>query len=234
MTESEVRAGLDKNPDDVAAMFDHVAPRYDLMNDLLSVGQVHIWRKATINAIDPYWGQRVLDLAAGTGTSSAAIAKQGATVVACDLSSGMIEVGQERHPDIEFVLGNAEDLPFEDDSFDAVTISFGIRNVQNVPKALAEMLRVTKQGGRLVICEFSSPDNHLFRSAYEFYTENVLPKVAKVASTDSSAYEYLTESIVEWPDKEEFGDIIAASGWDDVEYRALSGGIVALHRAYKN
>lgn len=233
MTNSEARADLSKNPGDVATMFDQVAPRYDVMNDVLSAGQVYIWRRATINAIAPERGQDILDLAAGTGTSSHAIAQSGAYVIACDLSEGMIEVGRQRFPALNFVQGDATDLPFADDQFDAVTISFGIRNVQDTQRALREMLRVTKPGGRLVVCEFSTPENPAFRSLYRFYLGQVLPRIAKIASSDGSAYEYLMESIIDWPHQLDFGHTIEEAGWKNVEYRSLSGGIVALHRAFK-
>lgn len=233
MSETDARADLAKDPADVAAMFDQVAPRYDLMNDVLSGGQVYVWRQATINAISPQPGQRILDLAAGTGTSADAIARTGAEVVACDLSPGMVEVGRARYPELEFVIGNAEALPFPDDTFDAVTISFGIRNVQNVHVALKEMRRVTKPGGRLVVCEFSTPENPVFRKLYDFYLSQVLPRVARLGSSDAGAYQYLMETIIEWPDQRDFGATIAEAGWKGTEYRSLTGGIVALHRAWK-
>ena len=163
------RADLTKQPADVQAMFDRLANRYDLMNDLLSVGQTKSWPKATVAAIKPVPGEIVLDLAAGTGTSTAAIAATGAQAIACDLSLGMLEVGKKRHPQLTFVAGDALQLPFADNSFDAVTISFGIRNVQNVQLALTELYRVTKPGGRLVICEFSTPEIGWFRKIYELF-----------------------------------------------------------------
>ncbi len=231
--EYPARADLTKKPGAVSAMFDQVARRYDLMNTVASVGQVYVWRRAVVNALDPRPGQRILDLAAGTGTSSAAIAARGAHVVACDLSPGMIEVGRERHPDLEFVLGNATDLPFPDDEFDAVTISFGLRNVQDVPAALREILRVTKPGGILLICEFSAPTNPTFRYAYDRYLDRVMPVAARALSSDDVAYDYLVESILEWPDQQELGALLQDCGWRGVEVRNLAGGIVALHRAKK-
>lgn len=214
-------------------MFDQVAPRYDLTNDLLSFGQVYLWRRAVVRALAPHAGMRILDLAAGTGTSAAALAAHGAEVVACDLSEGMIEVGRERHPELEFVLGDATNLPFEDDEFDAVTISFGLRNVEDLPAALREMRRVTRPGGQLLVCEFSTPTAAWFRGLYQWYLGQALPAVAGAFSSDQAAYVYLMESILDWPSQQELGGLIAAEGWRDVRYRNLSGGIVALHHALR-
>ena len=147
------RADLDKKPADVAAMFDDVARRYDLTNDILSLGQDRRWRRDVIEAVDPRPGERVLDLAAGTGTSSQPFADRGARVVPCDFSLGMLQVGKQKHPWLPLTAGDATKLPFKDDTFDAVTISFGLRNVQDFDTALREMHRVTRPGGRVVICE---------------------------------------------------------------------------------
>ena len=214
-------------------MFDSLANRYDLMNDLLSVGQTKSWRKATVAAIKPVPGEIVLDLAAGTGTSTAAIAATGAQAIACDLSLGMLEVGKKRHPQLTFVAGDALQLPFADNSFDAVTISFGIRNVQNVQLALTELYRVTKPGGRLVICEFSTPEICWFRKIYQNYLISALPNVANRLSSNPVAYQYLAESILAWPDQAKFAAQIQQIGWEQVAWRSLTGGIVALHRGSK-
>ena len=227
------RADLTKQPAEVQAMFDRVANRYDLMNDLLSVGQTKSWRKATVAAIKPVPGEIVLDLAAGTGTSTAAIAATGAQAIACDLSLGMLEVGKKRHPQLTFVAGDALQLPFADSSFDAVTISFGIRNVQSVQLALTELYRVTKPGGRLVICEFSTPEIGWFRKIYQNYLISALPKVANRLSSNPVAYQYLAESILAWPDQAKFAAQIQQIGWEQVAWRSLTGGIVALHRGSK-
>jgi demethylmenaquinone methyltransferase / 2-methoxy-6-polyprenyl-1,4-benzoquinol methylase len=227
------RADLTKQPAEVQAMFDRLANRYDLMNDLLSVGQTKSWRKATVAAIKPVPGEIVLDLAAGTGTSTAAIAATGAQAIACDLSLGMLEVGKKRHPQLTFVAGDALQLPFADNSFDAVTISFGIRNVQNVQLALTELYRVTKPGGRLVICEFSTPEIGWFRKIYQNYLISALPKVANRLSSNPVAYQYLAESILAWPDQAKFAAQIQQIGWEQVAWRSLTGGIVALHRGSK-
>lgn len=224
------RASLDKDPQDVAAMFDAVAHRYDRTNDVISLGQDRAWRKATLKAVGAQPGETVLDLAAGTGTSSEPMADAGVRVVACDLSVGMLEVGKRRRPDLAFVAGDALHLPFADESFDAVTMSFGLRNVQDVETALGELLRVTKPGGRLVVCEFSRPTFTPFRVIYQNYLMRALPPVARAVSKEPEAYVYLAESIREWPDQNALGLLIKHSGWSHVAYRNLSGGIVALHR----
>ncbi|MCR6687899.1 demethylmenaquinone methyltransferase [Cellulomonas sp.] len=224
------RASLDKQPEEVAAMFDSVAHRYDLTNDVLSLGQDRRWRRATIAAVDAQPGQTVLDLAAGTGTSSEPLADAGVRVVPCDLSEGMVGVGKARRPDLPFVAGDALHLPFADESFDAVTMSFGLRNVPDVPAALAELLRVTRPGGRLVVCEFSTPTLAPFRGVYTGYLTQALPRVARVVAKEPDAYVYLAESIRDWPDQQGLGRLIKQAGWSQVAFRNLSGGIVALHR----
>ncbi|MDH3958711.1 MAG: ubiquinone/menaquinone biosynthesis methyltransferase, partial [Actinomycetota bacterium] len=163
------RASLEKDPKDVQSMFDAVAAKYDLTNDVLSLGQDRYWRREVVRAVGAQPGQRVLDLAAGTGTSSLPFQNAGATVVSSDFSLGMLEQGRQRYPGLPFVAGDATALPFADDSFDAVTISFGLRNVVDVPAALAEMNRVTRPGGRLVVCEFSHPTWAPFRTVYVEY-----------------------------------------------------------------
>lgn len=225
------RASLEKDPHDVAEMFDAVAARYDRTNDVLSLGQDRAWRRATIKAVDAQPGQTVLDLAAGTGTSSEPMADAGVRVVACDLSVGMLEVGKRRRPDLAFVAGDALHLPFADESFDAVTMSFGLRNVNDVESALDELYRVTKPGGRLVVCEFSRPTFAPFRTIYTNYLMRALPPVARAVSKEPDAYVYLAESIREWPDQAALGQLIKGTGWSQVAYRNLTGGVVALHRA---
>lgn len=225
------RAGLDKDPHEVAAMFDAVAHRYDVTNDVISLGQDRQWRKATLAALDAQPGETVLDLAAGTGTSSEPLADAGVRVVPCDISEGMLAVGRARRPDLPFVAGDALDLPFADGVFDAVTMSFGLRNVPDVPAALAEIMRVTRPGGRLVVCEFSQPTWKPFRSVYLNYLTRALPPIARAVSKEPDAYVYLAESIREWPDQHDLGIMIKRAGWSHVAYRNLSGGIVALHRA---
>ena len=227
------RADMSKRSSEVAGMFSEVAPKYDRTNNILSVGNAALWRIATVRAVDPQPGERILDVAAGTGTSSAAFAKSGASVVAVDFSAGMIEEGRKRYPKIEFVEADAQKLPFGDDEFDAVTISFGLRNVENPKTALAEMYRVLKPGGRLVICEFSKPPRALFRTGYTAYLKFVMPLVAGAASSNPAAYTYLAESIEQWPDQGTLSQWIRGVGFTRVAYRNLTVGVVALHRGVK-
>jgi demethylmenaquinone methyltransferase/2-methoxy-6-polyprenyl-1,4-benzoquinol methylase len=228
---TSARATLDKRRGDVAAMFDRVAARYDLANDVLSLGQDRAWRRQVVDAVDPQPQQLILDLAAGTGTSSEPFLRSGATVIPTDLSFGMLLVGKQRRPDLSFVAADALQLPYADASFDAVTISFGLRNVEDTAGALNEMRRVIKPGGTLVVCEFSTPTWPLFRTLYSNYLVAALPRIASFVSSSPAAYEYLAESIQAWPDQQGLATIIEKSGWRDVEWRNLSGGIVALHRA---
>ncbi len=227
------RASLEKDPHAVAAMFDDVAARYDVTNDVLSLGQDRLWRRAVVKAVAPRPGEVILDIAAGPGTSSEPFADAGVHVVSADFSLGMLRVGRQRRADLDFTAADATRLPFADDSFDAVTMSFGLRNVADTAAAIAEFLRVTKPGGRLVICEFSAPTNKAFRTVYQQYLMQWIPQVARRVSSDPESYVYLAESIQAWPAQEELAQIIADLGWNGVEWRNLSGGIVALHRATK-
>lgn len=179
-------------------------------------------------------GERVLDVAAGTGTSSEPFVDAGAEVVAVDLSEGMLRVGRDRRPDIDFIQADATHLPFADETFDAVTISFGLRNIAEHRQALFEMLRVTKPGGRLVICEFSTPVFKPFRTLYSEYLVRAIPGIAQKVTSNPEAYEYLAESIRDWPDQETLSEHLCEVGWQEVRYRNLTGGIVALHRAVKS
>jgi demethylmenaquinone methyltransferase / 2-methoxy-6-polyprenyl-1,4-benzoquinol methylase len=230
-TTSRSRATLDKQRADVAAMFDRVAARYDLANDVLSLGQDRAWRRQVVRAVDPRPGELVLDLAAGTGTSSEPFIAAGAKVIPSDISLGMLQVGKHRRPQLSFVAADALRLPYIDGCFDAVTISFGLRNVEDPTAALREMRRVTRPGGMLVVCEFSTPTWTPFRTVYTNYLVAALPRIARVVSSNPAAYEYLAESIRAWPDQPGLAAVIAAAGWADGEWRNLSGGIVALHRA---
>ncbi|ASQ96199.1 MULTISPECIES: demethylmenaquinone methyltransferase [Streptomyces] len=227
------RASLDKQPHEVAAMFDGVAAKYDLTNDVLSLGQARLWRKAVARAVDARAGERVLDLAAGTGTSSLPFQAAGAYVVPCDFSLGMLREGKKRHPRLPLTAGDATRLPFADGVFDAVTISFGLRNIQDTQGALREMLRVTRPGGRVVICEFSHPTWEPFRTVYSEYLMRALPPIATSVSSNPDAYVYLAESIRTWPDQPRLAARLRAAGWERPAWRNLTGGVVALHRAYK-
>jgi demethylmenaquinone methyltransferase/2-methoxy-6-polyprenyl-1,4-benzoquinol methylase len=225
------RADLDKQPTDVRTMFDAVAKRYDVTNDVLSLGQDRRWRSQVIAAVAPRPGDLVLDLAAGTGTSSQPFADAGATVVPCDFSLGMLRVGKEHRPHLPFTAGDGTRLPFADDTFDAVTISFGLRNIVDPEAGLREMRRVTRPGGRLVVCEFSHPTWAPFRTVYVEYLMRALPPIARAVSSSPDAYVYLAESIRAWPDQPALAELIAAAGWQAPAWRNLTGGIVALHRA---
>jgi demethylmenaquinone methyltransferase/2-methoxy-6-polyprenyl-1,4-benzoquinol methylase len=229
------RATLAKEPHDVAAMFDGVARRYDLTNTVLSFGQDHRWRRHTRACLELKPGARVLDLAAGTGVSTVELQRSGAVAVACDFSLGMLRAGRanKRRGHVKFVAGDALHLPFPDGCFDAVTISFGLRNIVDVPGALREMARVVRPGGRLVICEFSRPTWAPFRFVYLNYLMRMLPWVARKVSSNPDAYVYLAESIRSWPAQADLARTIAACGWSDVRFRNLTGGIVALHLAHR-
>jgi demethylmenaquinone methyltransferase/2-methoxy-6-polyprenyl-1,4-benzoquinol methylase len=235
---------MDKRPADVAAMFDQVAPRYDLLNDVLSLGQDRLWRRVVAAAVAAGPGERVLDLAAGTGTSSRTFTTAGAYCVACDFSLGMLQVGARkaasgRRPDgpatgpVRFAAGDALALPFRDGAFDAVTISFGLRNVADPDAALAEMLRVTRPGGRLVICEFGHLPAARLDAWYGRYLTTTLPAVARRLSPSGDAYEYLAESIREWPRAPELARRMGAAGWSAIRWRNLTLGVVTVHAALR-
>jgi len=224
------RADLTKTPVEVAAMFDDVAERYDLTNDVLALGQTRLWRRAVVNALAPVSGDIVLDLAAGTATSSQPFRDRGAYKVPCDFSLGMLHVGRVRQPDLPLTAGDALHLPFADESFDAATMSFGLRNVADVDRALAELHRVVRPGGRLVVCEFSHPTWAPLRTVYSEYLMGALPSVARRVSSNPDAYVYLAESIQAWPDQPALAARMQAAKWTDVSWLNLTGGIVALHR----
>ncbi len=217
-------------------MFDAIAGRYDLLNDLLSMGQVRLWRRAVARITGARPGERVLDLAAGTGTSSLTFTAAGADCVACDFSLGMLRAGKSRLAEsgpgrLGLVAGDALRLPFRDGAFDAVTISFGLRNVADPGAGLAEMRRVTRPGGRLVVCEFSAITIAPADMLYRRYLLHVLPAIARRAARNPEAYEYLAESIVDWPAQRELAGLIETAGWSAVRWRNLSLGAVAVHVA---
>jgi len=228
-----VRANLNKDPDDVSKMFDDVAHRYDFLNDLLSLGRTKAWRRVVTSIIAPKPGMKILDIAAGTGSSSRPLVDKGAEVTALDFSHGMIEQGRKQNKNINFVQGDALKLPFEDNSFDVTTISFGLRNTSNTEKALKEALRVTKDGGRIVVAEFSHPVNPVFKKVYLNYLMKALPVIVKKISKNPDAYIYLAESIRAWPDQAELASIMRDSGFKSVAWQDLTFGIVAVHIGYK-
>lgn len=227
------RATLDKKTSDIAAMFDTVAERYDLMNGILSLGQHIYWRKQAVAAVDAHPGQKVLDVAAGTGVSSEPFADAGVDVIAADLSEGMLDVGRRRRPDMTFVQADVTALPFGDDAFDAVTMSYGLRNVADYPKALSEIYRVLKPGGRIVILEFSTPTFAPFGAVYKNYIMKAIPPIARAISSNPESYEYLAESIIAWPNQQALAEKFKEAGFASVQYRNLTGGIVAIHRGFK-
>jgi len=228
-----VRANLNKDPDDVSKMFDDVANRYDFLNDLLSLGRTKAWRRAVTSIIAPKPGMKILDIAAGTGSSSRSLVDKGAEVTALDFSQGMIEQGRKQNKNINFVQGDALKLPFEDNSFEVTTISFGLRNTSNTEIALKEALRVTKDGGRIVVAEFSHPVNPIFKKIYLNYLMKALPVIVKKISKNPDAYIYLAESIRAWPDQAELASIMRDSGFKSVAWQDLTFGIVAVHIGYK-
>ena len=227
------RADLGKEPDEVSAMFDGVARRYDLLNDLLSLGRTKAWRKVATAIIAPKPGMRILDIAAGTGSSSRPLADAGAEVISLDFSKGMLDAGRKRHPDLTFVQGDALALTFKENEFDVTTISFGLRNTSDTSKALQESLRVLKSGGRMVVVEFSQPTNRIFRTIYLRYLMRALPTVARKVSSNPDAYVYLAESILAWPNQNGLADLMWAAGFGSVQWKNLTFGIVAIHTGVK-
>jgi demethylmenaquinone methyltransferase/2-methoxy-6-polyprenyl-1,4-benzoquinol methylase len=223
------RAHLDRQPGEIASMFDAVADRYDRMNAVMTLGQERRWRGVVARALAIRPGDVILDLAAGTGASSVPIAALGAHAVACDFSQGMLEVGRRRHPGLEFIAGDALRLPFRDEAFDAVTISFGLRNVADVDLALRELARVTRPGGRLVVLETSAPLRQPLRAGHDLYVDRVLPRLARLVASNGEAYSYLAESVGDWPAPAALAAQIGAAGWSAVSWRQLLLGAVALH-----
>lgn len=228
-----VRANLNKDPDDVSKMFDGVANRYDLLNELLSLGRTKAWRRVVTSIIAPKPGMKILDIAAGTGSSSRPLVDKGAEVTALDFSQGMIEQGRKQNKNIKFMQGDALKLPFEENTFDVTTISFGLRNTSSAEIALKEALRVTKDGGRIVVAEFSHPVNPIFRKIYLNYLMKALPIIVKKISKNPDAYVYLAESIRAWPDQAELASIMRDIGFKSVAWQDLTFGIVAVHIGYK-
>lgn len=225
------KADLEKKPFDVASMFNDVGEKYDTTNTVISLGQDRYWRRRTRERLNLQPGEKVLDLAAGTAVSTVELAKSGAWCVACDFSTGMLAAGADR--DVPKVVGDGMHLPFADETFDAVTITYGLRNIHDFRAALREMARVTKPGGRLTINEFSKPIIPIFGTVYKEYLTRLLPRVARAVSSNPEAYEYLADSIRSWPDQEELAAEINNEGWTDAGWQNLTFGIVAMHSAVK-
>lgn len=226
----------------VAHVFRSVAPQYDLMNDVMSFGLHRLWKQLTIAETGVREGQIVLDVASGTGDLAKALAKKvgkKGKVILTDINEAMLEVGRDRLTDagiignVEYVLANAENLPFDSHHFDCVTIAFGLRNVTNKEAALASMYRVLKPGGKLLILEFSHPTTPILNKLYDFYSFNVIPKMGEIIANDKQSYQYLVESIRMHPNQEALKNLMLNAGFEDVEYINLNGGIVALHKGFK-
>lgn len=235
---------VDKNDKEsmVAGVFHSVAQQYDIMNDLMSFGIHRLWKRFTIDASGVRPGNKVLDLAGGTGDLTAKfsqlVGKEGQVILA-DINSSMLNVGRDKLRDrglvqnIEYVQANAEYLPFDDNTFDIVTIAFGLRNVTNKDNALKSIFRVLKPGGRLLVLEFSKPEHELLNKAYDFYSFNILPKMGEFVAKDGDSYQYLAESIRMHPDQETLKSMMENAGFEQTTYNNLTGGIVALHKGYK-
>lgn len=224
----------DKDAALVQRMFDRVAPRYDMANSLFSAGFDRHWRDVTVAAVDPRPGMVVIDVAGGTGALAAPLAARGAHVVVADLSYEMVRVGTDRvGGDVAWTVADAVRLPFAEASVDAVTIAFGLRNLNDTRAGLAELLRVVRPGGQLAVLEFSRPTNRAFAHVYHRYLLGVLPRLAYALTSDPAAYGYLARSIMAWPDQRALAAVIVDAGWDAVRWKNLTGGIVALHHAVR-
>ncbi len=234
--EESAKAGL------VGGVFDSVASRYDLMNDLMSGGVHRIWKRLTIELSGVREGQRVLDVAGGTGDLAARFSRAvgpSGRVVLSDINEAMLSTGRDKLHDngicanVDYVLADAEMLPFADASFDCITIAFGLRNVTRKERALQSMLRVLRPGGRLLVLEFSRPTSDLLGKLYDAYSFGVIPKIGKLVTGDEDSYRYLAESIRVHPDQETLRDMMEDAGFERCDFHNMTGGIVALHRGFK-
>ncbi|MEM6938559.1 MAG: bifunctional demethylmenaquinone methyltransferase/2-methoxy-6-polyprenyl-1,4-benzoquinol methylase UbiE [Pseudomonadota bacterium] len=245
-TEKTTHFGAQTVPEDEKAgmvrdLFSGVANRYDIMNDVMSGGIHRIWKEAMMDWLAPRAGQRLLDVAGGTGDVAFKFLERAgeAHVTVCDLTEDMLAEGRKRAEaaalghNLEWVVGDAMALPFEDATFDVYTISFGIRNVTRPEDALAEAFRVLKPGGRLMVLEFSQMPNAMLQKAYDLYSFNVIPRMGQVIANDRESYQYLVESIRKFPDQESFIRMVRAAGFEQAKYRNLSMGIAALHSGWK-
>lgn len=226
----------------VAEVFHSVAAKYDVMNDLMSMGIHRLWKRFTIDCSGVRSGHSVLDLAGGTGDLAAKFSRlvgPSGQVVLADINAAMLSVGRDKLRDagivgnIDYVQANAEALPFPDNTFDVITIAFGLRNVTDKDKALASMFRVLKPGGRLLVLEFSKPQHDWLSKVYDTYSFHVLPKMGELVANDSESYRYLAESIRMHPDQDTLQGMMETVGFEQVTYHNLTGGIVALHRGFK-
>ena len=246
MTDNTTHFGFRDVPEDdkaglVHEVFTSVASKYDLMNDLMSMGIHRIWKDAMMDWLAPRAGQRLLDVAGGTGDVAFRFLTRApqASAVVCDMTEPMLIAGRQRAEAdamadrLEWVVGDAMALPFEDNSFDVYTISFGIRNVTRIPDALAEAYRVLRPGGRLMVLEFSQIPVPLMQKAYDLYSFNIIPPMGQMVTGDRDSYQYLVESIRKFPDQNTFASMIRAAGFDQVKYRNLTMGIAALHSGWK-
>ena len=242
MTTPDPRPTSDKDAALVQQMFDRVAPRYDVANTIFSFGQDRHWRRVAASAAGVGPGDRVLDVATGTGALAAELAGRGAEVLALDFSWNMVATGAARIDSaptaaggrIFWLNGDGTRLPLADASVDAVTIAFGLRNLPDTVAGLREFARVTRPGGRLVVLEFSTPTWSPFRTVYNRYLLGAIPQLAQVVTSDPAAYRYLAESIQAWPDQEAMAALISDAGWEQVAWKNLSGGIVAAHRGTRS
>ena len=226
----------------VAEVFQSVAAKYDIMNDLMSLGVHRLWKRFTIDCSGARAGHKVLDLAGGTGDLTAKFSRivgENGKVVLADINDAMLKVGRDKLRDlgivgnVEYVQANAEELPFPDNTFDIITIAFGLRNVTDKDKALASMYRVLKPGGRLLVLEFSKPTNDMLSKAYDLYSFHLLPKIGQLVANDSESYQYLAESIRMHPEQDVLKSMMESAGFEQTTYHNLTAGIVALHRGFK-
>jgi len=226
--------------EEVAQMFNNISARYDFLNHFLSLGIDHIWRRKAVNQLREIQPKRILDLATGTGDFAIALLKLNPSqIIGMDISSGMLEVGKNKMKAkqvshiIDMQLGDSENMPFEDDYFDAITVGFGVRNYEHLEKGLTEMLRVTRSGGKIVILEFSKPKRFPIKQAFGFYSRFIIPFFGKRISKDEKAYAYLPESVAAFPEGKAFTDILSKLGYKHVDSTLVSGGIATIYTGIK-